>query len=110
MHKQWPSPQKSMLVLRSPPFSSCRPSAQPIDNLPPPAYNPTHRATAIALQYGKGVDTMAKTDKELAVDFASAYVSAWFSRPDIKKPMDGVMIKALIEESYSVIHALDRHN
>lgn len=53
---------------------------------------------------------MAKTDKELAVDFASAYVSAWFSRPDIKKPMDGVMIKALIEESYSAIHALDRHN
>lgn len=53
---------------------------------------------------------MAKTDKELAVDFASAYVSTWFSRPDVKKPMDGMMIKTLIEETYNVIQALDHHD
>lgn len=51
---------------------------------------------------------MVKTDKELAVEFASAYVSAWFSR-DISqmKPMDGQMIKSLIQEAYDAIHALE---
>jgi len=50
---------------------------------------------------------MPKTDKELAVEFASAYISAWFSRPDIRKPMDGLMMKDLIEESYNIIHGLE---
>lgn len=50
---------------------------------------------------------MPKTDKELAVEFASAYISTWFTRPDIRKPMDGLMMKDLIEGAYSIIHGLD---
>ncbi len=48
-----------------------------------------------------------KSDKELAVEFASSYISAWFSR-DITtlKPMDGKMISDLITESYNAIHSL----
>lgn len=48
-----------------------------------------------------------KSDKELAVEFASSYISAWFSR-DIAtlKPLDGKMIADLITESYNAIHSL----
>lgn len=42
---------------------------------------------------------MPKTDKELAVEFASAYVTAWFSRAATVKPLDGDTLKELIEES-----------
>ena len=51
---------------------------------------------------------MAKTDKELAVEFASAYVSAWFSRDASQlTPMDGRMVNDLIREAYNAIHSLD---
>lgn len=49
---------------------------------------------------------MEKTDKELAVELASAYISTWFSREDVKKPMDGFMLKDLIENAYKIIHGL----
>ncbi|RPF49111.1 hypothetical protein EDD70_1949 [Hydrogenoanaerobacterium saccharovorans] len=51
-------------------------------------------------------DKMLQSDKELAVQFASAYVSAWFSKTNVVQPMNGPMIKNIITESYNAIHAL----
>ena len=49
---------------------------------------------------------MSKTDKELAVDIANAYITAWFSRPDVKTPLDKATIDAIVSASYSAVHSL----
>ena len=49
---------------------------------------------------------MGKTDKELAVEFAIAYVTTWFSREGPLCPMSGDMIQSLISEPYNAIHNL----
>ena len=49
---------------------------------------------------------MSKTDKELAVDIANAYITAWFSRPDVKSALDDATIKALVNSAYSAVHSL----
>lgn len=49
---------------------------------------------------------MAKTDKELAVELASAYIKAWFSRPEVKKPLDGENLAALVKDAYDAVRAL----
>lgn len=49
---------------------------------------------------------MPKTDKELAVDIANAYISAWFSRTDVKAPLDPATIKSIVSSSYSAVHSL----
>ncbi|WP_312644745.1 hypothetical protein [Hydrogenoanaerobacterium sp.] len=49
---------------------------------------------------------MLKSDKELAVEFACAYVSAWFSKTNIEHPINGPMIKNIITDSFNAIHAL----
>lgn len=52
---------------------------------------------------------MAKTDKELAVELVSAYLSGWFSRPAPQsiKPLDGETLAALIRDAYSALKQLD---
>lgn len=49
---------------------------------------------------------MPKTGKELAVDIANAYISAWFSRPDVKNALDAQTIKAIVSSAYSAVHSL----
>lgn len=49
---------------------------------------------------------MPKSDKELAVEFASTYVSTWFSREGPLRSMDSKMIHDLIKEAYDAIHSL----
>lgn len=49
---------------------------------------------------------MPKTDKELAVELASAYIRAWFSRQEPKKPLDGETLAALVKDAYDAVHAL----
>ena len=49
---------------------------------------------------------MPKTDKELAVELVSAYISAWFSRENVLRPLDGVTIAGLVKDTYDAIHSL----
>jgi hypothetical protein len=49
-----------------------------------------------------------KTDKELAVELASSYISAWFSRPDSRmQPLSGETIQTLLHDCYHAIQSLD---
>lgn len=52
---------------------------------------------------------MSKTDKELAVELVSAYLSGWFSRPSQTpiKPLDGNMLATLIHDAYFALKNLD---
>lgn len=49
---------------------------------------------------------MPKTDKELTVELVSAYISAWFSRENVLRPLDGETVTALVKDSYNAIHSL----
>lgn len=50
---------------------------------------------------------MMKTDKELAVEVVSAYISAWFSRSQESiRPLDGDTLETLIKDAYNAIHSL----
>ena len=55
---------------------------------------------------------MEKTDKELAVELACAYISAWFSASGgnnpIKKPMSGDELDALLQNCYSSVSSLGK--
>lgn len=49
-----------------------------------------------------------KTDKELAVELASSYISAWLSRPDTRmQPLSGETIQTLLHDCYHAIQSLD---
>lgn len=50
---------------------------------------------------------MAKTDKELAVELASAYISAWFSKAEQSKPLDGALLRALVKDAYDAVSSLE---
>jgi hypothetical protein len=47
-----------------------------------------------------------KSDKELAVELAEAYISAWFARTQTIKPLDGVDLRNLVNDAYTAIHSL----
>lgn len=55
---------------------------------------------------------MEKTDKELAVELACAYISAWFSASGgsnpIKKPMSGDELDTLLQNCYSSVSSLGK--
>lgn len=51
---------------------------------------------------------MAKTDKELAVDLACAYISAWFSHSSVLKPLDGENLAAIVKDAYDAVHSLPK--
>lgn len=53
---------------------------------------------------------LPKTDKELAVEFACAYVSGWFSRENTKQCIDPETIKFLITDAYRAISALPKES
>ena len=61
---------------------------------------------------GEEVIIMEKTDKELAVELACAYISAWFSASGgnnpIKKPMSGDELDALLQNCYSSVSSLGK--
>lgn len=48
-----------------------------------------------------------KTDKELAVELASSYISAWFSRPDARmQPLSGETVQTLLRDCYLAVQSL----
>lgn len=49
---------------------------------------------------------MPKTDKEMAVELVSSYVSAWFSRENVLRPLDSATISGLVKDAYDAIHSL----
>lgn len=49
---------------------------------------------------------MPKTDKEMAVELVSAYISAWFSNENVVRPLDGATMSGLIKDAYNAIHSL----
>lgn len=51
---------------------------------------------------------MEKTDKELAVELACAYISAWASRPEPITPISQEIMSKIVLEAYNAVHDLPR--
>lgn len=49
---------------------------------------------------------MPKTDKELAAELVAAYISAWYSKKDVWVPIDGEIMKNLLNDAYSALRSL----
>lgn len=49
---------------------------------------------------------MGKTDKELAVELARTYISAWVTRPEPLTPMSQEIMDKIVLMAYNAIHNL----
>lgn len=51
---------------------------------------------------------MPKTDKELAVELACAYISAWFTRTGshVQQPLTGQQMADIVRDAYSAVSSL----
>lgn len=49
-----------------------------------------------------------KTDKELAVELASSYISAWFSRPDSRmQPLSGETVRTIVHDCFLAVRSIE---